>query len=54
VPAVIGGAASGPSVDAVTAERQLHQCWGGMFPFKLEAAHLAFDALPAAIEAASR
>jgi hypothetical protein len=48
---VIAEALSGPLVDAVTAERQLQQRWGSMFPSKLEAAHLAFDALPDAVRA---
>jgi hypothetical protein len=48
---VIAGALSGPPVDAVQAERQLQQRWGRMFPSKLEAAHLAFDALPPDVRA---
>jgi predicted kinase len=48
---VVAAAVSGPPVDAVTAERQLRQRWGSMFPSKLEAAHLAFDALPSAVRA---
>ena len=42
---------SAPPVDAVTAERHLHQRWGSMLPSKLEAAHLAFDAPPADVRA---
>jgi hypothetical protein len=48
---VIAGALSGPPVDPVQAERQLQQRWGRMFPSKLEAAHLAFDALPSDVRA---
>jgi hypothetical protein len=46
---VVAAALSGPRVDPIAAERQVQQRWGRAFAAKLEAAQLAFDALPPAV-----